>query len=201
MISEGGRQAVLKSRGSTGLTAAGVQAYIGGAIRRGARLSAEQVGLAAGRVRELIQEARSPAEASALRKLLADTMALRPASEAVQKAAQRDDVPAEQEPEAGADHAAELGEMEARTRRLLAKAPATERAVLEAQLAKIQAMRAALQRGAVVKGAGGGLHPLRLRALARAEAATRAPVGKASAGGGMHPLRLRALARAAGGAG
>ncbi|USQ70696.1 hypothetical protein NF552_14370 [Roseomonas mucosa] len=54
LISEGGRQAVLKSRGSTGLTAAGVQAYIGGAIRRGARLSAEQVGLAAGRVRELI---------------------------------------------------------------------------------------------------------------------------------------------------
>ena len=193
-VSEGGRSAVRKS---VGLTAAAIEAWIETAHRRGTKLTAEQVTMATNRVGELIQQARSPAQAAKLRKVLTDVAALRPVPAAVAKAAERAAVPPAQDPTAGPDHAAELAAMEARTCALVAKAPAAEKPRLEALLADIAAMRAALQRGAVLKG---GLHPLRRLALARAEVATRSPVEK-RAGGGVHPLLARARARAAGGRG
>ena len=199
MTSEGGRSAVQKAAGSTGLTAAGVKAFIDGAIRRGARLSVEQVDVAAKRVRELIAQARSPAQAGELRKLLSDVAALRPSPEPVTKMMMMpspDPVPGTPDSDVAEQPTkAELAEMERRVRRLLARVPAEDRPRLEALLADVQRMRDAFRRGAVVKA---GLHPLRQRALARAEAA-RGPVAKA--GAGLHPLRRLALARAAEGRG
>lgn len=120
----------------------------------------------------------------------------------VEKAAGRGAVPPVKE--AGADpdlpSDADLAAMEAEAKRLLARAPESERPKIAGLLSDIAALRAAVARGAVLKA--GGLHPLRRLALARAEA-TRSPVEKrgAGGGGGVHPLRRLAMARAAGGHG